>query len=364
MLLESVKIALKNRWAVLFFATIVAGLGVFSYTKMNIDAYPDISGVQVQVITTYQGRAAEEVEEQITIPLERTMASIPHSEVIRSRTIFGLSLVQIIFEPDVDDYWARQVVFQKIGDTGLPSDAQASLGALATAYGEIYRYELVGDKDHGPLELRTLNDWVVTPRFLRAKGVEDLENFGGLGKQYAVHVDSAKLLQYGVKLQEIVAAIKANNSSGGGSLLERGSSNLVIRGLGRIKDYKELENIFIKNSSGTSVFVRDIGTVVVDHLPQTGIFGKDDQSNGVEGIVLMRRGENASRTLANVQEAVDDLNNNLLPKGVKLVPFYNRTKLISETLHTVFHNTFLGIILVVLTLFVFLRNPKIALSSP
>lgn len=358
---KSVAAAIANRWFVLFFSILLGGLGVYSYTKMNVDAYPDISGVQVQITVSYPGRAAEEVEQQITIPLENTMASIPHHEVIRSRTIFGLSLVQIIFEPGVDDYWAREVAFQKIGDAGLPSDAQASMAPLDTAYGEIYRYELQGDAAHGPLELRELNDWVITPRLLKAKGVAEVENFGGLGKQYAVQLDPAKLLQYGVKLQELEAAIKANNSSGGGSLLERGSTSLVIRGLGRIHDYKELENVFVKNSSGTQVFVRDLGRVVVDHLPQTGIFGKDDHGNGVEGIVVMRRGENPSSALANIQEAVTDLNDNLLPKGVKLVPFYDRTKMIDETLHTVFHNTALGIILVVLTLFIFLGNSRIAL---
>jgi cobalt-zinc-cadmium resistance protein CzcA len=357
---SSVATALKNRWLVLGFAGVIAGIGVWSFTQMNVDAYPDISGVEVELITTYPGRAAEEVEQQISIPLERAMASIPHSEVIRSRTIFGLSDVQIIFEPNVEDYWARQVVFEKIGEANLPPDAQSSMGPLATAYGEIYRYQLIGDKDHGPMELRTLNDWVVTPRMLRAKGIVDVENFGGLGKQYAVHLDRNKLAQYGVKLQEVTAAIKANNSSGGGSLMERGGTSLVIRGLGRIKDYKELEKVFIKNSNGTNVFVKDVGQVVVDHLPLTGIFGKDDNDDGVEGIVVMRRGANPSATLQNVQEAVQELNKTTLPKGVQIVPFYDRTSLIQDTLHTVLHNTALGIILVVIILFIFLGDPKIA----
>lgn len=360
MLNSAVVAAVKNRWIVLFFSILLGGLGIFCYTKMNIDAYPDISGVQVQITTTYAGRAAEEVEQQITVPLENTFASIPHHEVIRSRTIFGLSLVQVIFEPGVDDYWAREVVFQKIGDAGLPSDAQPSMAPLDNAYGEIFRYDLQGDSAHGPLQLRELNDWVVTPRLLKEKGVAEVENFGGLGKQYAIQLDPRKLLQYGVKLQEVESAIKANNSSGGGSLLERGSTSLVIRGLGRVEDYRELASVFVKNSSGTQVYIRDLGQVVIDHLPQTGIFGKDDQGNGVEGIVVMRRGENPSETLANIKAAVTDLNENVLPKGVKLAPFYDRTAMINETLSTVFHNTLLGILLVVVTLFVFLGNPRIA----
>lgn len=360
MFTKSVAGAIKNRWIVLFFSVLIGGVGIYSYTKMNIDAYPDISGVQVQITTTYAGRAAEEVEQQITVPLENTFASIPRHEVIRSRTIFGLSLVQIIFEPGVDDYWAREVVFQKLGNAGLPPDAQATMAPLDTGYGEIYRYEIKGGPAQGPLALRELNDWVITPRLLKAKGVAEVQNFGGLGKQYSIQLDPTKLLKSGVKLQDIVAAIKANNSSGGGSLLERGSTSLVIRGLGRIRDYKELENVFVKNSGGTQVFVKDLGHVAIDHLPQTGIFGKDHENNGVEGIVVMRRGENPSETLKEIQEAVTDLNENLLPKGVALVPFYNRSKMIDETVHTVFHNTLLGISLVILTLFIFLGNSRIA----
>jgi heavy metal efflux system protein len=357
---NSVAVALKNRWLVLGATALIAGAGIWAFTQMNVDAYPDISGVQVEIITTYPGRAAEEVEQQISIPLERAMASIPHSEVIRSRTIFGLSDLQIIFEPGVEDYWARQVVFEKIGDAGLPPDAQPSLGALATAYGEIFRYELIGDEKHGALDLRTLNDWVIKPKLLRAKGVVDVANFGGLGQQYAIQLDRDKLAQYGVKLQEVTGAIKANNSSGGGSLMERGSTSLVIRGLGRIEDYKELENVFIKNSNGTPVFIHDVGSVVVDHLPRTGIFGKDDRDDSVEGIVVMRRGANPSDTLQNIQDAVKELNADDLPKGVKLVPFYDRTALIQDTLHTVLHNTAIGIALVVVILFFFLGDPRIA----
>lgn len=361
MIAQSVRSALKNKWLVLFFAAILGGVGIYCVTKMNIDAYPDISGIEVSLTTTYAGRAAEEVEQQVTIPLERAMAGVAHAETIRSRTIFGLSLVQIAFEPDVDDYWARQVVFERIGDAGLPPDAQVQMEPMADAYGEVYAYELAGDKDHGPMELREINDWVVTPRLLKAKGVVDVQNFGGLGKQYAIHVNPQKLLQYGVKLQDVKTAIQANNSSGGGSLLERGSTSLVVRGLGQLKDYRELENVFIKNSGGTPVFVRDIGVVVKDHLPQTGIFGKDDQNDGDEGIVIMRKGENPSFVLENVEQAVEDLNKSILPKGVQIKPFYDRETLIHSTIHTVLENTMAGILLVVLTLFLFLGNPRIAL---
>jgi cobalt-zinc-cadmium resistance protein CzcA len=361
MLIKSIEAALEKRWMVLGIAAFMTGLGIWAYTQLHIDAYPDISGVQVQIITPYPGRAAEEVEQQITIPLERAMASIPHHEAIRSRTIFGLSVVQIIFDDEAEDYWARNVVFQKIGDAGLPADAQPGLGSLSTAYGEIYRYNLVAEPGTSLLTLRELNDWVIKPRLYRASGVAEVANFGGLAKQYAIHLDQDKLIRYGVNLQDVLTAIQSNNSSGGGSLMDRGGTSFVIRGLGRIEDYRELSDILVKNSNGTNVFVRDVGSLEIDHMPQTGIFGKDKVSDSVEGIVIMRRGENPSETLENIKAAVEELNNTNMPRGVTIVPFYNRTSLIESTLHTVIHNTVLGITLVIITLFFFLKNTKISM---
>lgn len=357
MISESIAAALKQRWAVLLLATLVAGLGVFSFTRMNIDAYPDISGVQVEITTSYPGRAAEEVEQQVTIPLEIALAGVPNKDVIRSRTIFGLSDVMVNFKPNVDDYWAREQVFQQMGSAGLPSDASASMASLSTAYGEIYRYQLCGGS---PIQLRELNDWVVTPRLLRADGVAEVDNFGGLGKQYAIELDPGKMLKYGVSLQDVMQAVQGNNSNGGGSLLERGSTSIVIRALGSIRDYRQLADVFIKNSDGTSVFVRDVGQVAIDHLEQTGIFSINDDKDSVEGIVVMRRGANPSETLGNVEAAVTGLNAGGLPKGVRINNFYNRRVLINETLRTVFRNTAEGIGLVLLVLFLFVGNPQVA----
>jgi cobalt-zinc-cadmium resistance protein CzcA len=211
------------------------------------------------------------------------------------------------------------------------------------------------------MRLRELNEWVVKPRLLRAKGVVEVANFGGLAKQYAVRLDPRRMLQSGVKLQDVKAAIAANNSSGGGSLMERGGTSLVIRGLGQVGDWRELANIFIKNSNGTQVFVRDVGEVVEDHVQQTGIFGQDADPDGVEGIVIMLRGANPSVALRNIKDAIKDLNETILPKGVEAKPYYDRTTLINETLHTVFHNTLEGIGLVVVILLAFLGSPQIAL---
>ena len=359
MIENSIAGALKHKWLVLIITCFIGGLGIYAFTRMNIDAYPDISGVQVQIITSMSGRAAEEVEKQVTIPLERTMALVPKIEIIRSRTIFGLSLVQISFQPGVDDYWAREQVYQKLSEADIPEDAIPSVGSLSTAYGEIYRYELVGE-NWSELDLRTINDWTVIPALQKAKGVAEVTNFGGKGKIYTVRIDKDKLLRFRVTLEDVRKALQSNNNSGGGSLLDRGSDALVIRGLGRIEDYREMASILIKNSGGTPVFIKDIARVEVDNLPQTGIFAKDNQASGIEGIVRMRRGENPSVVLENIEEAVQNLNKNL-PKGVKLKPFYDRTELVRETLHTVAHNTLMGIGLVVITLLIFLGDWKISL---
>ncbi|HTC19214.1 MAG TPA: efflux RND transporter permease subunit, partial [bacterium] len=350
--------ALKNRWGVVVVAVLLAGIGVYCFTQMNIDAYPDISSVQVELVTTYPGFGAEDVEKQVTIPLELALAGVPHKQVIRSRTIFGLSDVMVTFDAYVDDYWARDQVFQMMGGATLPPGVVPQMAPLDTAYGEIYRYQLTGDT---PLKLRELNDWVCTPRLMRADGVAEVDNFGGLGKQYAIQLDPNKMLKYGVALQDVMTAVQANNSNGGGSMLQRGSTAIVIRSLGNILDYRDLANIFIKNSNGTNVFVKDVGQVAIDHLEQTGIFGINDDADSVEGIVVMRRGANPSDTLKNIEEAVDEINGSLLPKNVHLNNFYNRRTLINQTLHTVGRNTTEGILLVILVLFLFLGSRRIAL---
>lgn len=358
---QSVEKAVKSPLVTILVAAFIGALGIFALTQLNVDAYPDISGVQVQLITELPGRAAEEVEKQVTIPVERAMLGIPGIDVIRSRTIFGLSLVQILFKEGVSDYFARDQVYQKLGELTLPDDVKPGMASLSTAYGEIYRYEMVNTEKPDPMELRTINDWVVIPRLMQVPGVVEVANFGGKGKQYAIHLDAQKLLRYGVKLQEVIDAVQANNSNGGGSVLERGATALIVRGLGRINDYKELGKIFVKNAYGTDVFVSDIGEVVIDHLPRTGVFGKDDNADSVEGIIRLRRGENPSRVLERINRTVRELNETVLPKNIRIVPFYDRTELIRNTVFTVSENTLLGILLVIVTLVVFLKDIRMAL---
>jgi heavy metal efflux system protein len=353
-------LALRQRWLVLVLTGFIAAAGVYSFLHQKIDAYPDISGQMVQIITTYPGRAPEDVERQVTIPIELGMANVPRVDVIRSRTIFGLSVVQLAFEEDVEGYWARQRVAEKLGELTLPEGAQASLGAYATAYGEIFRYELRSDGTHDIMELRTLNDWVVIPRLLRTAGVADVSNFGGLARQYTVTVKPAELERYGLQLGDVVDALKSNNANAGGSVLRRGGMSFVIRGQGALTSTADLGAVFVKSVGGTPIYVRDVATVGFAAQVPSGVFSKDRVDDTVEGIVLMRRGENPSEVLAKVQEAAAELNAGALPEGVQLHSFYDRTYLVSSTLHTVGHSVGAGIVLVVLVLLVFTGSPSMA----
>jgi cobalt-zinc-cadmium resistance protein CzcA len=355
-----IEAAMNFRWLVLALVVLVCGAGVYSFQKQPIDAYPDISAQMVQVITVYPGRAPEEVERQVTVPIEIAMRNVPKVEVIRSRTIFGLSVVQMIFEEGTESYWARQRVQEKLAGIKLPDGAEAELGPLATAYGEVYRYELVSDGTHDLMELRTLNDWVVIPRLLRAPGVAEVSNFGGHSKQFAVIFRPADLDRFGLTLNDVVEAIKTNNASAGGSVLTRGSMSFVIRGSGSLRDLQQIEKTFVKSVGGTPIYLRDVASVGLDAMTASGIFSKDRADESVEGIVLMRRGENPSRVLAEVQKAVDELNVSEEMEGVKVVPFYDRQHLVDSTLHTVSHSVLLGVTLVVLVLLLFLGRPAMA----
>jgi cobalt-zinc-cadmium resistance protein CzcA len=356
-----IETALRLRWVVLMLTAGVIGWGVWAFRQQSIDAYPDISSQMVQIITVFPGRAPEEVERQVTIPVENAMLGVPKVETVRSRTIFGLSVVQMIFEEGTEGYWARQRVTEKIGDIVLPDGVTPSLGPYATAYGEIYRYELVSDGTHDLIQLRTLNDWVVTKRLRRVPGVAEVANFGGFEKQYAVIFDQVKLKRYNLTFSDVEDAIKKNNSAGGGSVVSRGSMSIVVRGKGQLENIEQMQQIFVKSISGTPIYLKDLATVTIDSKVPNGIFAKNFQEASVEGIVLLRKGENPSIILKRVQDAVQELNEQTMPPGVKIVSYYDRTHLIDATLHTVTHSVGLGITLVVIVLIFFLGRPAMAL---
>ncbi|HEX4614028.1 MAG TPA: CusA/CzcA family heavy metal efflux RND transporter [Urbifossiella sp.] len=352
-----IETAMRRRWLVLALALAVVGFGVYAFRQQPVDAYPDISAQVVQVITTFPGRAPEEVERQVTVPIEVAMRNVPKVDVIRSRTIFGLSVVQMVFEEGTEGYWARQRVLEKLAGLTLPDGAAPDLGPLATAYGEIYRYELKSDGTHDLMALRELNDWVVIPRLLRVPGVAEVANFGGRQKQFTVTFRPADLRRYELTLADVMDAVKANNTSSGGSVLTRGSMSFVIRGGGALESVRQIEGVFVKTVGGAPVYLRDVATVGLDSPPPSGIYAKDREGEGVEGICLMRRGENPSLVLAEVRKAEAELNETVLPPGVRVAPFYDRQNLVDATLGTVSHSVLLGITLVVLVLLLFLGRP-------
>jgi heavy metal efflux system protein len=356
-----IQAALRMRWLVLLVTLGIIGLGVWSYQQQPIDAYPDISAQMVQIITVFPGRAPEEVERQVTIPIENAMLGLPRVETVRSRTIFGLSVVQMIFEEGTEAYWARQRVVERIPDINLPDGVQPQLAPLATAYGEIYRYQLVSDGTHDLIELRTINDWIVTRRLRRVPGVAEVANFGGYEKQFAVTFNQAQLKRYGLTLGDVEDAIKKNNAAGGGSVVSRGSMSMVVRGKGQIENLDQIQSIFVKSIGGTPIYLKDVASVSVDWKVPNGMFSKDQQGPSVEGIVLLRKGENPSQVLERVQAAVKELNESALPAGLQVVSYYDRAQLIEATLHTVTHSVSMGITLVVLVLFFFLGRPSMAL---
>lgn len=362
MIAQLLRFALRQRFVTVLLGLLLIGMGIWAYTQLKIEAYPDISDTQVVVVTLFPGRAAEEVEQQVTVPLERALNSVPNVIARRSRTIFGLSVVELTFAANVNDYFARQTVLEKLRDADLPPNVTPSLGPLSTPIGELYRYSIEGPTLDS-VQLRELQDWVITPRFLQVQGVADVTPFGGLIKQYQVELDPLALGKYGLTVSQVAQAIDANNQNAGGALLDNKQQALVIRGVGLIQTLRDIENVVVAASRGVPVFVRDVGQVRLGAAPPTGIFGVDQRRSGVEGIVLMRRGENPSEVLAGIHEAVDDLNSTRLPKGVKIVSIYDRTDLVNNTLRTVMHTLLEGLLIVVFVLVLFLGSLRAAILT-
>ena len=341
---------IDNRWIVLGLTLILVGFGLFAAMHLPVDAYPDISPQKAWIVTSYPGRAAEEVERQITIPIEIALRTIPRVIDMRSDTIFGLSAVYLVFEDGVDNFWARNQVYERLNQLDLPERAeQPELVPDTSACGEIYRYELTSDGSVDVMELRTLNEWVVMPTLLRTPGVVGVYNFGGLEKRYSVIFRPSQLLRYNLPLEDVIEALEKNNISGGGGVLPRGSMELVIRGTGVIENIEQIKNVFIKSIGGTPVFVKDVASVEIDFTTPWSIYSRDQTDEGVEGVVQMRRYENPSTVLRALKENIAQLNEDL-PDGVKIVPFYDRQDLVDSTIGTVAHSVSIGITLVLLVL--------------
>lgn len=356
------RLALSRRFLVVLFTLLLAGLGVWSFSELKVEAYPDLSDPQVTVITQYPGYAPEEVEQQVTIPIERALTGVPGVISRRSRTIFGLSVVDLTFEYDTDLYRARQLVLERLRDAELPPGVEPTLAPPTTPAGELYRYVIEGDR-FDQRELRELQDWVIAPRLMQAPGVGDVFAFGGLVKQYEIAVDPMGLYKYGLSIRQIAEAVAANNENAGGSLIRSGEQALVVRGIGRLRTISDIENVVVAVHGGSPVFVRDVARVRVSHEPPTGVFGLNERSGLVEGIVAMRRGENPSETLRGVREAVEELNAGKLPPGVRIHAIYDRTELVANTLRTVSRTLSEGLAVVFLVLLFFLGSLRAAVLT-
>ncbi len=360
-----VRFAIARPLVVVAATLALAAGGVWAFDQLRIEAYPDLTDPTVVVVTLYPGFAAEEVEQQVTVPIERALNNTPYVISRRSRTIFGLSVVELTFEDGTNDFLGRQLVLERLQGAQLPDGVTPTLGPLSGGVSEFYRYVVAGPGVETATR-REIQDWVIGPRLLQVPGVADVATFGGLVRQYEVQVDPRALDKYHLSMRQIADAVKSNNRNAGGALLRMGQQELPIRGSGLIQSPDDLEGIVLDAPRGVPIRMGDIGRVRMGALPQTGIFAMDDEpvgSGGVEGIVLMRRGENPSEVLPRVREAVDELNATRLPSGMRIVAIHDRSDLVASTLHTVSHVLIAGFTIVVIALLAFLLSARAALLT-
>jgi cobalt-zinc-cadmium resistance protein CzcA len=362
--------SLSQPLVTLVIALCIIAAGMWSWTTLMKVAYPDVGDTQVTVITMFPGRAAEEVEQQITLPIERELNAVPRVITRRSKTIFGLSVIMLTFEDGVDDYFARQRVLEKLNDVVLPDGVQPQLGPLTGPVDEVFRYVVEANESYTPMDVRTLQDWVVIPRMLQVPGVADVINFGGLVKQYHVITDPQKLIRYNLTLQNVIDAIAANNLNTGGNVIERGDQAFVVRGIGAIHTKEGIEKIPVTSSGGVPVQIKNLATVEESPLPPTGVLGYTlrvgdtalvDVNSSVQGLVAMRRGENPSEVVEALKERVKEINENDLPEGVRLRVTYDRSQLVQYTIETVSHTLLEGITIVLVVLLFFMGSFRAAL---
>jgi cobalt-zinc-cadmium resistance protein CzcA len=360
MLERLLKFSLANRLAAFVLAAVVGGWGLYAYKNLTIEAFPDPTDTQVQVITLFSGQPAEEVERRVSLPLERALNGTPHLTGVRSISLFGLSFVTLTFDDKADLLQARQQTIERMSQADLPPGLQPSLGPMATPIGEVFRYTLEGP-GADPMLLRTLQDWVVRPRLLQAPGVADVVSYGGLVREIHVQPDPTRMAALGVQLGQIFDALSKGSTNASGGYVERGSEMFVIRSLGIFNTIDDIKAIRVGYHEGVPVLARDVADVVEGYAPRQGVVTRNADEDAVEGIVLMRRGENPTVVLDGLRKKLAELEHGALPKGIRLNAFYDRTELVKTTLKTVFHNLLEGALLVILVLFAFTLSIRAAL---
>ena len=361
-----IRFSVSQRILVLLMVTILIGAGVYSLRSLPIDAVPDVTNVQVQILTAAPSLAPLEIERQITFPVEVSMSGLPGVEEIRSVSKFGLSAVTVVFEEGTDIYFARQLVLERLPEARdqIPENiGSPEMGPISTGLGEIYQYELAAEPGSGydAMSLRTVQDWIVRRQLMGVPGVTEVNSFGGFAKQYQVKLDQTKLQSYGLSIRDVIAAVAANNANVGGAYIERGSEQYLLRGIGLVENASDIANIVVKTGpEGVPVFVRDVGQVETGAAVRQGAVTADGEGEVVVGIAMMLKGENSRTVAQRVKQRVAEIRKTL-PEGVELIPFYDRTDLVDRTIRTVVKNLTEGAILVILVLIVLLGNWRGAL---
>ena len=366
-----VDFALNNRFVVIAIVLLLTAWGVVSFHNLPVEAYPDIADNYVTVITQWPGRSAEEVEQQVTIPVEIQMNGIPHLSFLRSESIFGLSFVIMIFDDSSDNDWNRQKVLERLTQVNLPPGLQPQIGTDWSTVGQIYWYTLRSTNPRYDLmELRSIEDWTLLKEFKSVPNVVDVSDFGGTVREYQVRVDPNKLVSYGLSIGQVEQQLANNNINAGGSFVEVGLQQMNVRTLGLFRNVDDIEQTVLKTQKGTALRVKDIAEVAQGPKIRLGHMARAnrmedgrivDEADVIQGVVLMRKGADAGPTLEAIHKKVDELNNGILPPGVKVVPMLDRADLLRYTLHTVMHNLGEGMILVTIVLLLFLGNIRAAL---
>ena len=378
MLRALVDFALKNRWLVLGGVVVLTAWGIVSFRNLPIEAYPDVANNYVQIITQWPGRSAEEIERQVTVPVEIQMAGIPHLTHLRSTTLAGLSSLMLIFDDDSTSDMNREHVLERLGQVNLPAGLVPQMGTDWSPVGQIYWYTLESTNPaYDVMEKKSLEDWTLEKSFKGVNGVVDVSSFGGPTKEYQIKLAPEKLVAYGLSISQVEQQVAANNSNGGGSFIEEGTQQINVQSLGLYSSVSDIENTVVKTTNGTAIKIKDIATVAqgprirlgqigrATHLPNGDIV---DNPDTVEGIVLLQKGDDSDPVLLGIHEEVNKLNGGILPKGVKIVPFLDRSDLVKFTVETVEHNLTAGVVLVSIILFLFLGNVRgaiiVALTIP
>lgn len=347
--------SLKNKFFIFFLTTIAIIAGAVSFIHTPVDAFPDVTNTKVTIITQWPGRSAEEIEKFITIPIEIAMNPVQKKTDIRSTTLFGLSVINVMFDDHVDDFYARQQVYNLLNDADLPEGVTPEVQPLYGPTGEIFRYTLRSDK-RSVRELKTYQDWVIERKLRAVPGVADIVSFGGEVKTFEVSVNPNQLINYGVTSLELFDAISKSNINVGGDVITKSSQAYVVRGIGLINDIKEIENIVVKNINGTPILVKNLADVHESCLPRLGQVGRMEEDDVVQGIVVMRKGENPSEVIAALKDKIADIQEHSLPEDVRIVPFYDREDLVDLAVRTVTHNLVEGILLVTFIVLVFMAD--------